>query len=96
MKLNILGYTLTAQRTLLTPEQVELKKMVDSERESLINITAQDNQILFLENMLEAYTLHQMEDKMEQTKSSLEAARNTLLQWEVQLVTIEEWYNERE
>jgi len=45
--------------------------------------------------MLEAYTLHQMEDKMEQTKSSLEAARNTLLQWEVQLVTIEEWYNER-
>jgi len=96
MKLNILGYTLIAQRTLLTPEQVELKKMVDSERESLINITAQDNQILFLENMLEAYTLHQMEDKMEQTESSLEAARNTLLQWEVQLVTIEEWYNERE
>ena len=95
MKINTLGYTLTLKKTLPTPEQVERDKMEEGERDAYININAQLNQIAFLKNMLEVYTDRQMEEKMSQTETSLEAAQNTLLQWETKLLTIEEWYNER-
>ena len=92
MKINILGYTLSVQRTELTPRQVELKAMEDSERESLINIDAQNNHISFLENVYDAYEEKELTEKMEQTKSSIEAAENTLIQWTVQLETVKLWY----
>ena len=92
MKINTLGYTLTLKKTLPTPDQVEIDQMKEGERDAYININAQLNQIAFLENMLEVYTDRQMEEKMSQTETSLEAAQNTLLQWETKLLTIEEWY----
>ena len=92
MKINTLGYTLTLKKTPPTPEQVEVDQMKEGERDAYININAQLNQIAFLENMLEVYTDRQMEEKMSQTETSLEAAQNTLLQWETKLLTIEEWY----
>ena len=95
MKTNILGYTLTLKKSQPTPDQVELNQMEEGERDAYINITAQLNQITFLENMLEVYTDRQMEEKMSQTETSLEAAQNTLLQWETKLLTIEEWYYNR-
>ena len=95
MKLNILGYTLSLKQTQPSPEQVERDQMEEGERDAYININAQLNQIAFLKNMLEVYTDRQMEEKMSQTETSLEAAQNTLLQWETKLRTIEEWYYDR-
>ncbi len=93
MKINTLGYTLTLKKTLPTPEQVEVDQMKEGERDAYININAQINQIAFLKNMYEAYEEAELTDKMTQTETSLEAAENTLLQWETKLYTINEWYS---
>jgi hypothetical protein len=93
MKIKTLGYVFSVQKQLPTPEQVEYDKMEEGAREANINIDAQDNQIHFLENMYDAYEELQEEEKMTQTETSLEAAKNTRLQWEVKLHTIQEWYN---
>ena len=65
--------------------------MDTEEREAHINITSQNNQIAFLNNILDAYYDRDDKDKVEQTSSSLEAAHNTLLQWETKLATIGLW-----
>jgi hypothetical protein len=96
MKINTLGYTLTLNKTLPSPEQVEATQMEEGERDAYININAQLNQIAFLENMYEAYEEAELTDKMTQTETSLDAARNTLLQWETKLYTINEWFFEQE
>ena len=91
MKINILGYTLTAQRTLPTPEQVEAYAMKELERDCFINITAQTNQLNFLYNVLEVHDANEDEEKKEQTETAIKGATNTRLQWTVQLETIEAW-----
>lgn len=91
MKINILGYTLSIQRRELTPEEVERSGMVEKERECLINITSQNNQLDFLANILDKYTGLEKKEKIEQTQTSIEAAENTLTQWTVQLETIKLW-----
>jgi hypothetical protein len=92
MKIKTLGYVFSVQKQLPTPEQVEIASMEEKERDCQINITAQINQIKFLENIYERYAELELEEKMDQTNMSLEAAQNTLTQWEVQLETIEQWY----
>jgi len=95
MKLNILGYTLSLKQTQPSPEQVERDQMEEGERDAYININAQLNQIAFLENMYQSYEMAEMTEKMTQTETTLEAAKNTLMQWEVKLDTIEQWYQNR-
>ena len=92
MKIKILGYVLSAQRELPTPEEVEAYSMEEKERDCLINITAQENQIKFLNNILVHQTEMKKKENMKQTETAITAAENTLLQWTVQLQTIEEWH----
>ncbi len=92
MKIKTLGYVLSVQKELPTPEQLEAHSMEEKERDCHINITAQHNQIKFLENIRAEYFSLQDEERITQTDSSIEAAKNTLLQWETQLTTIEEWH----
>lgn len=91
MKISILGYTLTAQKTQPTPEQVEAYAMKELERDCRINITAQGNQLDFLHNILDVYKEQEKDEKITQTEASIEAAENTRTQWTVQLETINLW-----
>ena len=94
MKIKILGYVLSLKKQLPTPEEVEILSIEEKERECLINITSQENQLKFLANILDVYKERKMKEKIEQTEVSIEAANNTLIQWTVQLHTIQEWHNE--